>query len=214
MGQTRFRSTVNEADGNLVSSKLVLEPPDAFVGGVVSPERTDFGQQRFEQRALLRRKPLLELVQDFFRRGFSFSGRARLKRDKVPDLGQELDVLVHVVGHEEVVADADGAAASSPHPLQEFVRRDRRGLERFRGFLSDLSEPGLGRGGRLSNRSVAPGPKNIQNQSFKSRFYPGSFLWIIWGLVVDQAASNDSTKGPRFKSPREPGLFSVLKKEE
>ena len=175
MGQTRFRSTVNEADGNLVSSKLVLEPPDAFVGGVVSPERTDFGQQRFEQRALLRRKPLLELVQDFFRRGFSLSGRARLKRDKVPDLGQELDVLVHVVGHEEVVADADGAAASSPHPLQEFVRRDRRGLERFRGFLSDLSEPGLGRGGRLSNRSVAPGPKISRIKVSNQDFIPAAF---------------------------------------
>jgi len=116
----------------MVSSELVLESPDALVGGVVSPERADFGQQRFEQRALLRRKPLLELAQDFLGRGFAFSGRTRLKRDEVSDLGQELDVLVHVVGHEEVVADADDAVASTPHALQELVGRDGLRLERLR----------------------------------------------------------------------------------
>jgi hypothetical protein len=60
---------------NLSLSKLILETPNAFVGGVMPPERANLGQESFEQRALFRRKLLVEPVDQFGGRRFPVAGR-------------------------------------------------------------------------------------------------------------------------------------------
>ena len=78
-------------------SKFVFKAPYSLISRLVSMEGTNFRQECFEQGTLLRRKFFLELSQEVVGRRLALSCRVGLKSDEVPDLSQELYMILFAV---------------------------------------------------------------------------------------------------------------------
>jgi len=102
-----------EKEVNNGLSKFVFKAPYSLVGSMVSMKGTNLSQKCFEQWTLLRGKLFLELSQEIICGSLALTRRVGLKSHKVPDLGQELDmILVAILVVGEVVGSKEFSVAT------------------------------------------------------------------------------------------------------